>query len=354
MHSKKRHGILAAAAGLAVSLVLGAVALAAGDGGWIDPAGTNAGPNTLTVQACGDNVEAAFAEDLATSDVVVDIYKIGTATKNPSYDTYDYALTEDFSDLTLTNDMNSEQWQALADAAAEKVTLTSSGTLAAGSSISGLDDGLYLILAHGSGRVESGYTSRSNTYEYTFDPSLVVLPNKSAIDGVIGTAVEYGDWKNEVEVALKPERAPLYGSLRITKDVSENTGEDATFVFHIVDVETGGELYDNYASVTLENGATEGDVTVGHIRAGLQVKVTEEYGGARYDLGTVTVGEKGDVIIAEDTIDFSCHNEPTGDRTYGGHGVQNNFKFDTEAAEGTGDWTWTDTPSKRPAADQAE
>lgn len=354
MHSKKRHGILAAAAGLAVSLVLGAVALAAGDGGWIDPAGTNAGPNTLTVQACGDNVEAAFAEDLATSDVVVDIYKIGTATKNPSYDTYDYALTEDFSDLTLTNNMSAEQWQALADAAAEKVTLTSSGTLAAGNSISGLDDGLYLILAHGSGRVESGYTSRSNTYEYTFDPSLVVLPNKSAIDGVIGTAVEYGDWKNEVEVALKPERAPLYGSLRITKDVSENTGEDATFVFHIVDVETGGELYDNYASVTLENGATEGDVTVGHIRAGLQVKVTEEYGGARYDLGTVTVGDKGDVIIAEDTIDFSCHNEPTGDHTYGGHGVQNNFKFDTDAAEGTGDWTWTDTPSKRPAADQAE
>ena len=354
MHTRtKRIYIVALGVCLLVTLAIGSIsAWALGDKGWVEGNSTSSvsagsGANTLKVNIASN--DASYAEDLGKAQVVVDVYKIASATKTEGYDSYDYTLDSDY-DTTANRELldaalrGNGSWEALAEAITAGATLHEGGSASVptgdGATISGLDDGLYLVLAHGSSITE-GLRAESPSYTYSFQPIIAALPTKDSVDGVINTA-NPGEWQTTLTVALKSERTTNYGDLAITKNVTEAPAEDATFVFHITGTTPAGEAYDNYAGITIPAGDTEGTVTVTHIPAGTQVTVTEEYAGS-YNISEVVVGDKGDVIIADDTITFSVTNTP-GDRVDGGHGVQNNFEYDKN---GGGDWDWTPDPADK-------
>ena len=155
---------------------------------------------------------------------------------------------------------------------------------------------------------------------------------------------------------LKPEQAERYGALRIIKRTVDEAGnpapveeESITFTFHIVGTRPDGTAYDNYAAVTLDPGETEGSDVIGHIEAGTTITTVDEvYEGERYDLVGIEVGDKGNIIIADDTIEFIATNTPNGNPPRGEHGVENKLVYDHDGSEGTqGDWNNTATPDDR-------
>ncbi len=275
--------------------------------------------------------------DVQKANVQVNLYRIATGSKNASYDTYDYtfdvaafkSLGEGFDPATMTGD----SWQRMAEAAKKLVQdgkLTPDVTARAGEKISGLADGVYLVLAP---------DAATGAYSYAFTPALVALPGKVGADGAPVYNTSGGRWTNTdpavpVNVTLKWSQSPRYGSLRIDKTVNGFTGEAATFAFHIVDAQTGGKQYDNYAAVQYTAEGTQ-STTVGHIPAGMELVVTEEYTGARYRL--VSANDQTATIVADDVVSVSFTNEPRGSNDgggTGGHGIENHFVFD----EGQGDW----------------
>ena len=362
MHTTKRR-VYALVLGvcLLVSLAIGGVAAwAEGTAGWIEGNSSSsvvvgAGNNTLKVTIASN--DAKYAVDLGKSNAVVDVYKVGSAGKIEGFNAYDYKLDADYDNKTNADLLDAAKkgertadgrnaWEALADELAKTATLHEGGTVIVptgtdGASVSGLADGIYLVLAHGS-NITDGLKANSPAYTYNFTPIIVAFPNKDAVDEVRNTA-NPGEWISTLTVSLKSSRLTRYGAIEITKTVTDVSTEDSTFVFHITGTTPAGEEYDNYASVTIKAGELTGSVTVTHIPADTPVTVEEEYAAGRYNLGTVVVGDKGDVIIAENVIPFSCKNEPGG-LTYGGHGVQNNYEYDKK---NNGDWDWTpDRPEK--------
>jgi len=286
-----------------------------------------AGDNTLTVHAVAENSD--YADDIAGADVVVDVYKVALAEPNSTYVTYDYTPTGVFKDLTIPADPDASDWQDLANRAAALVGPTAEGTASADETITGLDDGLYLVLAHGKGNTT--LTAESDLYEYTFQPVLVAVPGTSTYN----TADPAG-WDGNVTMSLKPERDWRYGNLKIVKTVTDfpSDGEPATFVFHITGTRPDDKPYENYASVYFDGG-TSHETTVTHIPVGTDVTVTEEYSGARYEL--VSSDDETKTIVADSDIQFSFTNKSNGSHT-GGHGIENNFKLDK--IDGGWDWTW--------------
>lgn len=344
------------------------------------------GGNTLTVNATASEDES-FKADVIAANVTVDVYKIAEAEAQESYQTFKYTLLDQFvgegESASISVPEGSEDanayWKDLASSAAKKLIKPTSDNSAdwsrpvwsgpidaEGKAVTdALGNGLYLVLAHGGEltygeEIESSLVAASPTYEYAFAPTIVALPSKLADpnvlphnDGspVIRTDDSYGEWLNTVEINLKPERGPLYGSLRIVKHIDGFEGEPATFVFRIQSVDDLGNpdgKYDNYASVYYTGGESVGE-TVTHIKAGTKVLVTEEYEGARfkYVSGNGIVGPivadawlKSGENRAMVQIDFT--NEPTNITT-GGHGIQNTT---TMIPKGNDDswngWDWSD------------
>ena len=357
--TKKRLSALSLAVCLIAAVAFGGVAAWA-VGTWWTPGG-----NSLTVTAANSNDEA-FLEDIAKADVVADVIKIADATANDSYQAFDYtlvkgfeSLSEEFAAATGSKSSSAENWQRLADAAAKLVTLTEPGTMtltdaATGSitsTLSGLEDGLYLVIAHGTGITEPDggkYVASSTYYDYIFPPTIVALPGKDEVnpDGEHAgyPSTDYGNWVKEVAIEMKAERVPAMGSLKIVKNVTDFSGDPATFVFHIVGTQLDGTPYENYASVYYPE---KPETVVEGIPAGTVVTVTEEYEGGRYEFESMTPAD-GKVTIVSDrraAIDLNLEqasvtvvNKPNG-HDVPGHGIENNFT----AAE-DGNWTWHSTP----------
>lgn len=210
-----------------------------------------------------------MAEDLATANVVIDLYRVADAVPVTGYDTYDWQMNEPFAGITIEKGIDSTGWKTAAQAAADVVLgkapegqtawnpsatvdaiksahpeLVFSGN-AADAPITGLKAGLYLVIAHGSdvenyaavGTPESaaeGATTEtaapagtvtianSRLYAYKFAPELVSLPTKAAdpVTGEINTA-NPGDWIYDAVgangITLKPSQEPRAGNLQITK-----------------------------------------------------------------------------------------------------------------------------------------
>lgn len=355
MHSKKRHGILAAAAGLAVSLVLGAVVAQADGDGHIASAG-NGGDNSLTVEiSASSEIEPdaydyeQLASDKDNVDLVVDVYQLATATEDSAYLMYHYTVAGDYADIAsdfvdengeFTSTITTDDWKKLASAAVEKASLTSEGTVNVGDTLSNLQPGIYLVLAHGRD-VTDGLRARTNDglYEYIFAPQLIAVPNSAqAVNGAYGTATEYGGPTNkDVTMILKPTKNPLYGSVTINKVVNGFSGEAATFVFHLNGTTPDGDIYDNYASITYNGTPESATTTVTHIPAGTELSIEEVYSGARY---TYKSGNGNVTIVADDAdpesetgladgskaVEIEFEND-RGNTTTGGNGIENKFTF---------------------------
>ena len=206
----------------------------------------------------------------------------------------------------------------------------------------GLEQGMYLVWV---------MPVETDSYQYTFLPYLVSLPNNSYDASVSGSVDE---WEYETTVGLKPRQNMLYGGLRISKalnNYNEALGE-AMFVFRIEarkDLDHDGEKEIVYSNVVgLEfNAPGRKEAVIEHIPAGSQVTVEEVYSGSAYtiqgdsNIRQITVWPKdntGKEAVAEFTNDYD------GRVTYG-TGAINRFSHDgtgwsgsrVEGNEGGGD-----------------
>lgn len=288
------------------------------------------GANEISVGLSSNGQET----DIQGADVQVNLYRIATGSKNAKYDMYDYAFdVPSFKGLAGEYDpssMTSDAWQRMAEESSEVVqkgNIPADVTARVGERVSGLADGIYLVLAP---------KASTRQYEYEFVSALVALPGKVSSDGTFAynTATD-GRWANTepvlpVPVTLKWSRTPRHGSLRIDKTVNDFKGESTTFVYHIVDAETNGKVYENFAAVQYTTDGTQ-STTVNHIPAGIELVVTEEYTGARYRLASEN--DQRATIVADDITPVAFTNEPNGSGK-GGHGIENHFVFDAKK----GDW----------------
>ena len=304
------------------------------------------------------------AEDLNSSaGVVLDVYRIASAVKDPKYDTYSYVFdVEGFDTLALEEDMDRDKWDALAQKAAGIVKDSTVAPLATGAAegseaipdISKLSEeklgkGLYLVIARSAeladkseyfGEVEGRIVSyaQSEEFIYSFAPQLVALPSKGDLTDPDASA-NTGDstpWANTVTVYLKSSREDRMTGLVIRKTLSEYVApSDANFVFRITaEAEVKGETKQVYSRVVLITFTEPGEKTLtleNVIPVGASVKVEEIYEGASYRLKSGPAG----ALIAEagENIEFSFVNEPDGSRN--GSASANRF---TKAENG--DWPW--------------
>ena len=273
--------------------------------------------------------------DVKNANAQVNVYLVATASKDATYDTYNYTfdvdafkeLGEGFDQATMTTD----SWQKMAVTAkgiVESNSITPNATAPAGESITGLRDGIYLVLIP---------DAQSSMNTYTFTPALVSVPGKVGADGAPVYNTSAGRWTNTdpsvaVSLIAKWSMTPRKGALQINKTVNGFEGEAATFVYHIVDTETGGSKYENYAAVQYTAEGVQ-STTVGNIPAGMSLTITEVDTGARYQV----VGEasKTATVSADTNATVEFVNEPNGSGK-GGHGIENHFVFSKDLNDG--DW----------------
>lgn len=318
-----------------------------------------------------ENQEGSGAEAEDVSGVALDLYLLADAEAVPGYDAFSFVFREGYDSLSVDGEMDSAAWRALAQEAA-RLALAPGGAPRepdlAGQSldteISGLTAGLYLVIARGAEMPAEKYVSEiegedgetrlvtlaeSESYVYTFQPELAVLPWKDAQTGEEGSVTapntaNAGAWITDVKMELKPEREDRYGKLRIVKglDLYENS-EPATFVFSVVGVRDGETVYSNVTALTFSQaGLMEAELD--RIPVGAQVTVTEVYSGASYTV----VGDLSQtaVITAEEAAQVRFDNTYDGQKRRG-HGILNQFRYN-EGEDGDGGWEWTQDPA--PAA----
>lgn len=357
--TRRSRSIVVLAMGLLMALALGGVSALADDWG--------SGLKTVTVNAA-DNEYKKDIEGIAAEDaVVIDVYKIASATRNSHQLSYDYALVAPFGTEELNKALADGDWEALADGAAKVVsdTIATGGQSVLvnrhgelGEKIS-LDadgdegDGVWLVMPHGASKDPDSLVADSDLYTYSFNPIVVALPTKDGLDdsGALNSA--YGNWIPDAEVTLKAEREDRLADLQINKIVDDTTSaavspEASTFVFHVVSVDENGNvlkgddgkaLYENYTSVYYDGENAPEPAILHRLPVGIKVRVTEEYNGASFKLAAGETQSQEVEIVGGQTAEVTFKNDSnnSGKR---GHGIENQFKYDGES----GDWPWTPKP----------
>ena len=275
--------------------------------------------------------------DVKNADAKYNVYLVATATKDDRYDTYKYKfevdafneLGEGFDQATMTSD----SWQKMAEAAKgiverDKIEPNNHEPVPVGEKLTGLGDGIYLVLIP---------DAQSQLNTYTFTPALVSVPGKVGADGAPVYNTADGRWTNTnptvpVPMVAKWSMAPRYGSLQINKTVSAFDGQPATFTYHIVDTATNGEQYENYAAVQYTAEGVQ-STTIGHLPAGMELTVTEVDSGARYSV--VGSDTQTATIAADKSVAVDFQNAPNESGKVG-HGIENHFVFDKDL--NGGDW----------------
>lgn len=290
--------------------------------------------NAIQVDRTDCSVEFSVGSDyteLQKSDVTVDLYKVASVDKSG-----EYTVVKDFKGLDVSGlsiedkDGSAAEWAKRAEAAAQMVTdgsiaptkevVTKNGMVTA----SKMETGLYLICP------EQVVT---DNYTYTFAPSMVSLPNNYYGNGGSDTWVY--NLTGENGITLKPEQHERFGDLLINKTLTAlnaTSGDKATFVFQIDITKADGTTESKVEALTFDAAGKQSAKITG-LPAGAQVKVTEVYSGASYELtstnGVQTTITANDEYSAADapTAEVSFINETDG-RTNGGYGVVNHFELD--------------------------
>lgn len=285
----------------------------------------------------GFDLSSVTYEEVQDLEVAVDLYKIATVDKVGNY-----TAVEGYTLGTIDDKTTADAWitmaaDAMAVIEANEVEPTVSGTVAEG--FVGLDLGLYLVVAN---------ETQSDTYEYSFTPYLVSLPNNYYYS-------QGNDaWVYDVTTSLKPERADLYGDLVITKDLTSYnaTVGGATFVFQVEatkNYKLGADaaddvkvVYSDVVSITFDAAGNK-SVTINDIPAGAEVTVKEVYSGGSYtavgetEFTTTIVADE--VVSEEVTVATVTFENQYDGKLNGGSGVVNHFE------EGENGWTWTVDPA---------
>lgn len=337
---------------LAFALVLGMIAMTPGLNG-------EAGAVNFD-QACSLTVipgGAGEIDDLASADVVLDLYRVAEAKPVSGVDTYTYAFADSYKNLADAYQKNPDNadWTALAASAAQ-IALngqTPAVTAApANAPIKDLSCGLYLVIARGANitnytttvKAEDGTEhlvtiAESGSFTYEFAPVLVSLPSKEADDdGHINTAGP-GDWLYDFTITLKPTRADRFGSLEIVKTLtSYETKDPATFVFEVTAEKDGKVVYSNVVSMTFtSNSENPQRKKIEKLPVGANVTVKEVYSGNAYQV--TTSDTQTAVILANDIVSVAFTND-YDDTHKGGGAITNHFE------KVNGEWQWTKIPDQ--------
>lgn len=308
------------------------------------------------------NMEANVSADIPSAEVVLDIYRIGTATANDKAETYDLAG----ADQELQAALDDGDWDKMASVGLEKVkagtvTQAYAGSFEVGETIKlgtdGSADGIFLILPHGKNEAGDSLKAFGNVSEYTFKPSIVTLPTKDDVDENHHINSAYGNWITTGTAVVKFETKHRFGDLEIYKQVKRFNGDLVSFVFEVtqVDPQTHEPVADGYHNFTSAHYNEKGQIVpaqLRHIPADITVKVEEVYTGA-HDEKSEGNAPQYVYIQGGNTIDGGNPNKAGGDYVFVnepddtpkyGHGIQNHFKMQKD-----GDWHWNAKP-----ADEAE
>ena len=305
--------------------------------------------NTEAECSINFNLEDVKFEEMRSLPIDVELYKVADIDRVGNY-----TAEEGYTLGKIDNTTTAEAWQDMAKAAyavAEGKAATATSTVAEG--FSGLETGLYLVVAK---------TTQSSTYEYSFSPYLISLPNNyyynpdEAPEGLQTP----DEWVYNVTTSLKPERTDRYGDLVIEKDLKSfnATVGGATFVFQVeavkdykLGLEGEAELktvYSDVVALTFD-AAGKQSLTIEKIPAGAVVTVTEIYSGGSYKVTgsgefetVILANEAYDQVVEEtteevETATVTFVNDYDGSLN-GGTGVVNHFE------EGNGGWVWTNGP----------
>ena len=300
---------------------------------------------SVTVGA-SSSTDQDFIDDIAKANVMIDYYLVATAKEKKGYNGYTFETVETFeNDVTIPDNIDQEygsddwenawknSWREQAAMAAgvikaaidAKNPITPTRTAAAGTEVSGLDAGLYLLIARGDNvedyfemtkgddpnLVSVAYTTR---YKYSFLPEMVAMPTKAPNkDGIVTTDDSLDangnerPWLYTATVNMKPERETRFGSLKIVKDLLVYEDHDpATFVFNL-DAYVDGKLYfSNVYTLTFTSACEEYVLIEDVLPVGAEVTVSEIYGGPIYHQ-TVT-GPQTVTIVADDIVETRFEN----------------------------------------------
>lgn len=297
--------------------------------------GAKAASAINTGQKCSIEFDiSGNSSELLSASIPVNLYKVASVDESGNYTATDAFSKLDLSSVSADNlDAAAATWAERA-AEAKKLlkddTEPTTTTLTQGrGTATGLDTGLYLV--------DTPKVITPN-YTYTFTPYLVSLPtnnyysgNGASDDWIYDLTKEYNS-----AVGLKPEQHVRYGNLVINKELVDHNatfGNNATFVFQI-DITTLDKKKETRIEELTFSAAGSHSVTIEKIPAGSNVKVTEVYSGASYELASAK-SQETDIIAnpeKETEVEFrpaevSFINKHDG-RTNGGYGVKNNFKLD--------------------------
>lgn len=298
-------------------------------------------------------------DDISEANVIVDLYKVADAVQVSGYDTYTYEFAEGYGALKeiYEKNPNNAEWGEMAQAAA-KYALESDKPSKEGEAVNkkieGLKSGLYLLIARGSdvedyrttvttedGKENIATIANSKAHVYTFAPELISLPGKMDENGnsINGGTTADGEWSYNMNVTLKPQQDPRFGSLEIVKNlITYNVNVPAVFVFQVEGTLDGENVYSNVATISFTEPGQK-KALLDRIPVGAEVTVKEVYSGASYKITSADV--QNATISAADTasVEFTNDHDTT---THGGGGVNNHFTYDTDKG-----WQLEQQPANR-------
>lgn len=282
--------------------------------------GTVAAESLSLDKECSLTVKTGKHTGLIGTDLFIDMIKIADAAEVSGSDTYAFAALDRYKGtlgtlFTMDQFDNADRdmlTQSIAAVAlADDDWDESAGGNTIGSTITGLDTGLYLVVAHHEGdhRTQKGTRSDGSTYIstiyemgtqiYTFTPVLVALPVRGA-DADAENPGEDASWFYKATINLKAEQDNRYGELVIEHTlVNYMPGRTATFVYQIDAVVDGESVYNDVVALSFDNPGVQ-SVTIGDaVPVGSFVTVTMVYAGASYvstggsDVQEVIVSDEG-------------------------------------------------------------
>lgn len=257
-------------------------------------------------------------EELKELSIPVLLYKVADVMEDGTYEEHEGYESLDL--VSVSHKTTAEEWEEKAaeavsiieelqpEAAAEAVIDAGKGKA------ENLSTGMYLVYAQ---------QVKSPTYEYTFTPYLISLPNNYYVTS------EDDSWIYEVTTGLKPEQADRFGDLVIDKTLTSYnaTFGGASFIFKVEAEKNGEKVYSDVVSLVFDGTGTK-SVTIKHIPAGATVTVTEIYSGSSYI--TTTDPEQTTVIIAEGEDGSPVHVAFENEYDHhlnGGSSIVNKFEY---------------------------
>lgn len=318
------------------------------------------------------NVDRNNPDAPRDSEVDYSLYLVAKAEPQQGFDAFTLSATSSFADAlgsqinalnnTQSPTISADTLNSLAQAAAQVVQSTAdmsaSATRSLGTTASGLQAGLYLMVVtpagadvasiegHGLETADGKLVSYAygSTMRYTFEPQLVTVPTKSGSSIVTGTAstADTTPWQSSVDITLKYTETSRTGSLQIIKDLPElaeieGVVSGTTFIFNIEGSRDGVVVFSDVATIRFtEPGSNR--VVIDNIPIDLDITVTEVYSGAVYR----PVGDVSQHVTIVPTDGLDEGDEPATvtftnayDRTNNrGGSVINSFN------NGEGGWVW--------------